>query len=315
MPFAVILIALAAHQSLQVPSSPPSSSPSNQPNLPAICTEHSTTSPIAAVAENASSSFSATYSIQNQAGDATVSILTNEPIALRSINLAGLNAALAAWNVTLGVRILHVQPQPGESVRDLLLLEVQYLQQCTATPVAILVLHELWPLVAEIAADIEYDIWRLPPAARLLFPKVAHLLYELPWGERNDDEEGDVDTTKRRRRPLVGVQAADLQVEEAFLSAARAEHLCLKTMMQGTAAEADDVGMQIALGRAILYVTNMQPEDESVVVGKTLLAQQQTTTLFAVPLVAEDYAFIASELIFSRFPTVSIFSILCFFMF
>lgn len=276
----ILIITLAIHQSQQ--ATQPSQSALIQQTPPVICTEHAATS------------FASTpYSIQNYAGDATVSILTNEPIALRSINLAGLNAVLAAEsNVTLGVRILHT-PKLDESVRDLLLLEVQYLQQCTASPIAILVIYEMWPIVAEIADDIEYDIWRLPPAWRLLFPKVAHLLYELPWNAGQHDE-----------KRLIDVQAADLLVEEEFLGAARSEHLCLDTMLGG-GGTVDAYGMQIALGRAIWYAQNGAPnvakvDDEIGTTVSTTSAEDQerttsSSTLFAVPLVAEDYAFIASE--------------------
>lgn len=226
------------------------------------------------------------YSIQNQPGDATVSLLTNEPIPLHNINLAGLNEALSSdANVTLGLRILYVNSGfgdggggSGSALHDLLLREVQYLQQCTVSPIAILVLHEMWPLVADIADDIDYNIWRLPPASRLLFPKVAHMLYELPWNASGDG------VGAAAAAATFSVHGADVADEHAFVEAALGEHLCLQSASRAAAVSREPLsGMQIALGGA-MFATEAD--------------EQRLVTTVAVPIVLDDYRHIASEFLY-----------------
>lgn len=203
------------------------------------------------------------------AGDAIVTILTNEPLPMHSFDLGALNAALAdgvasgAANESLGLRIIYVNRRlTGDAaLHALLLREVQYLQQCTVSPIAILVLHEMWPHVVDLADDIDYNIWRLPPATRLLYPKVAHMLFELPWNGSDSD--------------ALTVRADEVEEADAFVAAARAGHLCVTRNATGRAG-----GVRIALG------------------GEMFAAGQQpiaTITTVAVPLVLDDYEQIASE--------------------
>lgn len=94
------------------------------------------------------------------------------------------------------------------------------------------------------------------------------MLYELPW---NATGEG---------RATLSVHGADVLTEEAFVEAARGEHLCL-TAARRVAADGDQPGgMRIVLGRTMF--ADVQDD-------------QQLVTTVTVPIMLDDYMYIASE--------------------
>lgn len=89
------------------------------------------------------------------------------------------------------------------------------MEQCVTNPIGILVSNNLWPIIEDIVADLEYNIWEMPSPSQILFPSIAHLLYEFPW--------------KNSETPSVELRAEASYANE-FLTAATGEHLCFKVM-------------------------------------------------------------------------------------
>lgn len=145
----------------------------------------------------------------------------------------------------------------------LILNEVQYLQKCTSNPIAILILNELWPFVADIADDVDYNIWKLPAASTLLFPKIAHMLYELPWREAGEPHS-------------IELKGPDVDVETEFLEAARREQLCIVRSVYDHMPN-----IRLAIGTAIKNTAGRSNESDAVTI--------------AVPLDKEDFTYIQSK--------------------
>lgn len=158
----------------------------------------------------------------------------------------------------LGIRILRVNDR--SIVHSLLLNEVQYQQECATNPIAILVMDELWPYVVDMANEIEYTIWRLPASSTVLFPKIAHILYELPW---NKDVAHAIDVHS----------VNDVDLEMAFIEAARREQLCLVRDL-----ERHQPNIRVALGKAM----------------QSSATRVNDAVTIAVPLVSEDLTHINS---------------------
>lgn len=74
----------------------------------------------------------------------------------------------------------------------------------------------LWPTIEAIVADIEYNIWKMPSSSQILYPSIAHLLYEFPW--------------KNSEMPSVELKAESAEIANEFLQSANNEHLCLTVM-------------------------------------------------------------------------------------
>lgn len=95
---------------------------------------------------------------------------------------------------------------------NLLIQEVQYLQQCTQYSMGIFIDFDLYKRLESIIRDLEYNVWPIPSARAHLFPKVAHLLHQMPWGEKIASVEIVTET---------------LDIYNEFMDAARQEHMCL----------------------------------------------------------------------------------------
>lgn len=95
---------------------------------------------------------------------------------------------------------------------NLLIQEVQFLQQCTTYSMGIFVDWELYKQLESVIKDLEYNIWPIPGTRAHLFPKVAHLLHQMPWGEKIASVEIATET---------------LEMYNEFMEAARQEHMCL----------------------------------------------------------------------------------------
>lgn len=139
---------------------------------------------------------------------------------------------------------------------------MQYLQECTTNPIAILVVDELWSDVVDIANAIDYTIWKLPCSSTVLFPKIAHILYELPWKPADH---------------VIDVKSDDVELEMAFLEASRREQLCLVNTNLDK-----KPNIQIALGREIQKSVNQN-------------LSINLMTIVAVPLFADDFSLIKSK--------------------
>lgn len=95
---------------------------------------------------------------------------------------------------------------------NLLIQEVQYLQQCAQYSMGLFLDHDLYKLLESIIRDLEYNVWPIPATRAHLFPKVAHLLHQMPWGEKIASVEIVTDS---------------LDIYNEFMEAARLEHMCL----------------------------------------------------------------------------------------
>ena len=95
---------------------------------------------------------------------------------------------------------------------NILLQEVEYLQLCTEHPIGVFIDFDVYGLLERVINDLEYNIWPIPSTRHYIFPKVAHLLYQMPWNEKTASVE---------------ILAENLNVYNDFMDAARIEHLCL----------------------------------------------------------------------------------------
>lgn len=109
-------------------------------------------------------------------------------------------------------------------------------------------------------ADIEYNIWKLPSSSQILFPSIAHLLYEYPW--------------KNSETPSVELKAETAELANEFLTSATNEHLCLNV-------KPSVENIYLILGNAVLM-------DDSF---------DENGTIFAIPMYSAD-SFIKGNLNF-----------------
>lgn len=61
-------------------------------------------------------------------------------------------------------------------------------------------------------SELEYNIWPIPSTRDDIFPKVAHLLHQMPWGDKIASVE---------------ILTENLDVYNDFMDAARKEQMCL----------------------------------------------------------------------------------------
>ncbi|KAH8417104.1 hypothetical protein KR222_003254, partial [Zaprionus bogoriensis] len=148
--------------------------------------------------------------VQTIEGDVLVSVLTSDPVSamfvINRINQANLISA----DFKIGIRAIKVD---NENVAEnLLIQEVQYLQQCTQYSIGLFLDYDLYKYLESNIRKLGYNVWPIPAARSHLFPKVAHLLHQMPWGEKIASVEIATDT---------------LDIYNEFMEAARLEHMCL----------------------------------------------------------------------------------------
>ncbi|BFF88778.1 protein bride of sevenless [Drosophila madeirensis] len=143
-------------------------------------------------------------------GDVMLSVLTKDTIsALFVVNRVN-QANLINADFEIGLRAINID---NDSLAESILLqEVQYLQQCTQYSMGIFMDYELYKQLESIIKDLEYNIWPIPDTRAFLFPKVAHLLHQMPWGEKIASVE---------------IATENLDMYNEFMEAARQEHMCL----------------------------------------------------------------------------------------
>ncbi|XP_015037679.2 protein bride of sevenless [Drosophila pseudoobscura] len=143
-------------------------------------------------------------------GDVMLSVLTKDPIsALFVVNRVN-QANLINADFEIGLRAINID---NDSLAESILLqEVQYLQQCTQYSMGIFMDFELYKQLESVIKDLEYNIWPISATRAYLFPKVAHLLHQMPWGEKIASVE---------------IATENLEMYNEFMEAARQEHMCL----------------------------------------------------------------------------------------
>lgn len=148
--------------------------------------------------------------IQVIEGHAMLSVMTGDPITaifvLNRINMANLIKA----DFQIGIRAIEIQNT--DLAQNILIQEVQYLQQCVEHSIGLFIDIDIYNVLKHVIDDLEFYIWPISSARSLVFPKVAHLLYQMPWGENIASVE---------------IISESLDVYNDFMDAARKEHLCL----------------------------------------------------------------------------------------
>ncbi|EDW84930.1 uncharacterized protein Dwil_GK12877 [Drosophila willistoni] len=143
-------------------------------------------------------------------GDVMLSVLTKDPdsvlFVINRINQANLIKA----DFEIGIRAIKIENEA--STENLLLQEVQYLQQCTQYSMGIFMDFDLYKHLESTIKDLEYNIWPIAGTRGHIFPKVAHLLHQMPWGEKIASVE---------------IVTENLEMYNDFMEAARQEHMCL----------------------------------------------------------------------------------------
>lgn len=142
--------------------------------------------------------------------------------------------------------------------REILLQEVQYHQQCIKNSMSILITDDLWSSLVDIIEDIEFKIWKLPTTSSLIFPKIGHLLYELPMD--------------RPIRSMAIKSSSSPDKSSEFRTAAQQEHLCLNTPIDGH-----------------------NGSDFVIVIGdelETINFNETDLSFIAIPLKKTDYSFV-----------------------
>lgn len=102
-------------------------------------------------------------------------------------------------------------------MKDILSYEVQYLQKCTNISIGIIIADDLWwsssSYVSDIIEKLKYNnIWHLPSPSNILYSKIVHILYELPWDNLNTS---------------IDIQTHSIDARDCFLEALYAGHLCV----------------------------------------------------------------------------------------
>uniref|UniRef100_W8BVD3 Protein bride of sevenless n=1 Tax=Ceratitis capitata TaxID=7213 RepID=W8BVD3_CERCA len=143
-------------------------------------------------------------------GDVMLSVLTTDAAsALFLINRINKVNLLGA-DFEIGVRAIFVE---DESVAEnLLMQEVQYLQQCITQAIGIFVDYDIYQNSEQFIKDLEYNIWPILSPRIYLFPKVAHLLHQMPWSENIASVE---------------IFTENLDIYNEFIEAVRHERMCL----------------------------------------------------------------------------------------
>ncbi|XP_036341910.1 protein bride of sevenless-like [Rhagoletis pomonella] len=152
-------------------------------------------------------------------GDAMLSILTTDVASVLFVvnrinraNLLDADFEIASENplIFTGVRAILIEDET--IAENLLMQEVQYLQQCITHAIGIFVDHDVYKSSEQIIKDLEYNIWPILSPHVYLFPKVAHLLHQMPWGESIASVE---------------ILTENLATYNEFMEAIRHEQMCL----------------------------------------------------------------------------------------
>ncbi|XP_017026853.1 protein bride of sevenless [Drosophila kikkawai] len=143
-------------------------------------------------------------------GDVMLSVLTKDPISVMFVinRLNQANFLMADFEI--GIRAINIDN--NSLAENILLQEVQFMQQCTDFSMGIFIDLDLYKQLESVIKDLEYNIWPIPGTRDHLFPKVAHLLHQMPWGEKIASVEIATET---------------LDMYNDFMEAARQEHMCL----------------------------------------------------------------------------------------
>ncbi|KAL9895134.1 G protein coupled receptor bride of sevenless isoform 1-T1 [Glossina fuscipes fuscipes] len=148
--------------------------------------------------------------VQVLQGEVMLSILTTDPISamfvVNRLNVANLLEA----DFEIGVRAIQLDGE--QSAQNLLLQEIQYQQQCLTHSLGIFIDYDYFKMMAEFIKELEYRIWPISSIREDIFPKVAHLLYQMPWGDQIASVE---------------ILSETLQIYNDFTDAVRREHMCL----------------------------------------------------------------------------------------
>lgn len=91
----------------------------------------------------------------------------------------------------------------------------------------------------------------MPSSSQILFPSIAHLLYEFPW--------------KNNETPSVELKAETEEIANEFLSSATNEHLCFKVMPS-------EENVYLILGNNVIREDNFD----------------ENGTIFAIPMFTAD---------------------------
>ncbi|TMW52308.1 hypothetical protein DOY81_002641 [Sarcophaga bullata] len=143
-------------------------------------------------------------------GDIMISVITKDTISamfvINRLNVANLLEA----NFEIGIRAIAIDND--NMVENLLLQEVEYQQQCLNHVIGIFIDFDYFNMLEDVIKELDYNIWPIPSIRADIFPKVAHLLYQMPWGDQIASVE---------------ILTENLNVYNDFMDAVRAEHMCL----------------------------------------------------------------------------------------
>ncbi|KAI8129733.1 Protein bride of sevenless [Lucilia cuprina] len=143
-------------------------------------------------------------------GDIMISVITKDTISamfvINRLNVANLLEA----NFEIGIRAIAIDSD--RLVENLLLQEVEYQQQCLTHAVGIFIDFDYYNMLGDVIKELDYFIWPIPSTRADIFPKVAHLLYQMPWGDQIASVE---------------ILTENLNVYNDFMDAVRSEHMCL----------------------------------------------------------------------------------------
>lgn len=59
--------------------------------------------------------------------------------------------------------------------------EIKYLQNCVVYSIGIFLQQELWSANEEFIKSTEFNIWPILSRTITIYPKIVHLLHEIPW--------------------------------------------------------------------------------------------------------------------------------------
>lgn len=117
-------------------------------------------------------------------GDFTITFYTSSTTNILELLITRINnLKLVGLNTTIGLRGFQVTN--FEEIVEFLVEEMQFQKKCVVDSLGIFVTREIWNAVRDVAANYNFDVWILEDKGELLFPQIAHMLYELPWRERD----------------------------------------------------------------------------------------------------------------------------------
>lgn len=86
------------------------------------------------------------------------------------------------------------------------------MQQCITHAIGIFIDRNTFDSLKEIITELEYNIWPIPTPRAFLLPKAAHLLQQMPWGDKIASVE---------------ILTEELEVYNEFMEAVRKQDMCL----------------------------------------------------------------------------------------